>query len=104
MVSRQPAEIVDVEANCGIGDEAGSMHAAICCARKQMRLLRPALRSSWTSAKPRSRSAREAEAASCHVFKSVDTCAAEFEAYTPYYYSTYEDEDESKPTRAQARS
>jgi len=28
------------------------------------------------------------------VFKLVDTCAAEFEAYTPYYYSTYEDEDE----------
>lgn len=28
------------------------------------------------------------------VFKSVDTCAAEFEAYTPYYYSTYEQEDE----------
>ncbi|MEO1616690.1 MAG: carbamoyl-phosphate synthase large subunit, partial [Planctomycetota bacterium] len=28
------------------------------------------------------------------VFKSVDTCAAEFEAYTPYYYSTYEIEDE----------
>lgn len=29
------------------------------------------------------------------VYKSVDTCAAEFEAYTPYYYSTYEDEDET---------
>jgi len=29
-------------------------------------------------------------------FKSVDTCAAEFEAYTPYYYSTYEDEDETR--------
>ncbi|GIX07710.1 MAG: hypothetical protein KatS3mg115_2113 [Candidatus Poribacteria bacterium] len=28
------------------------------------------------------------------VFKLVDTCAAEFEAYTPYYYSTYEAEDE----------
>ena len=28
-------------------------------------------------------------------FKSVDTCAAEFEAYTPYYYSTYEQEDET---------
>ena len=27
-------------------------------------------------------------------FKCVDTCAAEFKAYTPYYYSTYEDEDE----------
>lgn len=32
------------------------------------------------------------------VFKSVDTCAAEFEAYTPYYYSTYESEDEVRPT------
>ena len=31
------------------------------------------------------------------VYKLVDTCAAEFEAYTPYYYSTYEWEDESRP-------
>ena len=31
-------------------------------------------------------------------YKLVDTCAAEFEAYTPYYYSTYEDEDEGEPT------
>lgn len=31
------------------------------------------------------------------VFKSVDTCAAEFEAYTPYYYSTYEQENELPP-------
>jgi carbamoyl-phosphate synthase large subunit len=30
-------------------------------------------------------------------YKLVDTCAAEFEAYTPYYYSTYESEDESRP-------
>jgi len=30
------------------------------------------------------------------VYKSVDTCAAEFEAFTPYYYSTYEREDESR--------
>jgi carbamoyl-phosphate synthase large subunit len=28
------------------------------------------------------------------VFKLVDTCAAEFESFTPYYYSTYEQEDE----------
>ena len=27
-------------------------------------------------------------------YKTVDTCAAEFEAYTPYHYSTYEEEDE----------
>ncbi|HRR56148.1 MAG TPA: carbamoyl-phosphate synthase large subunit, partial [Acidobacteriota bacterium] len=32
------------------------------------------------------------------VFKCVDTCAAEFESYTPYLYSTYELEDESRPT------
>ncbi|MDI6903194.1 MAG: carbamoyl-phosphate synthase large subunit [Methanocellales archaeon] len=29
------------------------------------------------------------------VYKMVDTCAAEFEAQTPYYYSSYEEEDES---------
>ncbi len=32
------------------------------------------------------------------VYKLVDTCAAEFEAYTPYYYSTYETEDEARPS------
>jgi len=31
-------------------------------------------------------------------FKLVDTCAAEFKAFTPYFYSTYEDEDESAPS------
>src|SRR6187401_2247981 len=36
-------------------------------------------------------------------FKSVDTCAAEFEAYTPYYYSTYEDEDEVPEKGAKKR-
>ncbi len=32
------------------------------------------------------------------VFKRVDTCAAEFVAYTPYLYSTYEDECEAEPS------
>jgi carbamoyl-phosphate synthase large subunit len=32
------------------------------------------------------------------VYKLVDTCAAEFESYTPYLYSTYEEEDEAPPT------
>ena len=31
------------------------------------------------------------------VYKMVDTCAAEFEAVTPYYYSTYEEENEALP-------
>ncbi len=41
------------------------------------------------------------------VFKSVDTCAAEFEAYTPYYYSTYEvgaGEAKSEPRGVDAAS
>ncbi|MGB7848837.1 MAG: carbamoyl-phosphate synthase large subunit [Candidatus Acidiferrum sp.] len=33
------------------------------------------------------------------VFKRVDTCAAEFESFTPYMYSSYEDEDESAATQ-----
>ncbi|MFT7540367.1 MAG: carbamoyl-phosphate synthase large subunit, partial [Gammaproteobacteria bacterium] len=32
------------------------------------------------------------------VYKLVDTCAAEFAAATPYYYSTWEDEDEARDT------
>jgi len=32
------------------------------------------------------------------VYKLVDTCAAEFSAATPYYYSTYEEEDEARVT------
>jgi carbamoyl-phosphate synthase large subunit len=36
------------------------------------------------------------------VYKLVDTCAAEFEAYTPYYYSTYE-EGESEVTPSDKR-
>jgi carbamoyl-phosphate synthase large subunit len=41
---------------------------------------------------------RRAKAHISPVFKRVDTCAAEFESFTPYMYSTYEDEDESQPT------
>ncbi len=32
------------------------------------------------------------------VYKRVDTCGAEFESFTPYLYSTYEQEDEAAPT------
>jgi carbamoyl-phosphate synthase large subunit len=33
------------------------------------------------------------------VFKTVDTCAAEFQAFTPYLYSSYDGEDEADPTQ-----
>ncbi len=35
------------------------------------------------------------------VYKTVDTCAAEFAAETPYFYSTYEEEDEATPLLGQ---
>ncbi|MDX7982476.1 carbamoyl-phosphate synthase (glutamine-hydrolyzing) large subunit [Bacillus velezensis] len=38
------------------------------------------------------------EAAIKPVYKMVDTCAAEFESETPYFYSTYEEENESEVT------
>ncbi|MGH9017623.1 MAG: carbamoyl-phosphate synthase large subunit, partial [Acidimicrobiales bacterium] len=44
------------------------------------------------------RAARLSHGVRC-TFKTVDTCAAEFEAHTPYHYATYEDEDEVRPGR-----
>jgi carbamoyl-phosphate synthase large subunit len=38
------------------------------------------------------------EAGVLPTYKTVDTCGAEFDAQTPYHYSTYEDDDESRPT------
>ena len=42
--------------------------------------------------------ARRKELGINRVYKLVDTCAAEFEAKTPYYYSTFDEENESKVT------
>ncbi|MEA2498440.1 MAG: carbamoyl-phosphate synthase large subunit, partial [Actinomycetota bacterium] len=48
-------------------------------------------------AQPSEVRARRLELGIRPVYKTVDTCAAEFEAATPYHYSTYEDEDEVRP-------
>ena len=42
--------------------------------------------------------ARRKAAAVIPTYRLVDTCAAEFEAYTPYYYSTYGSENEMRPS------
>ena len=52
----------------------------------------------WGAAPADVRAARES-AGVLPTFKTVDTCAAEFEATTPYHYSTYEDTDEIRPAR-----
>ena len=52
-----------------------------------------------SSRAPRTRCARAATRPALRpVFKTVDTCAAEFAAQTPYYYSTYEEETEVAPS------
>ena len=52
----------------------------------------------WDTSPADVRAAREA-AGVLPTFKTVDTCAAEFEATTPYHYSTYEDTDEIRPAQ-----
>jgi carbamoyl-phosphate synthase large subunit len=47
---------------------------------------------------PREIRERRAKLGIVPAYKLVDTCAAEFEAQTPYYYSTYESESEHRPT------
>ena len=48
-------------------------------------------------ASPRGVRARRLRSGVVPTYKTVDTCAAEFEATTPYFYSTYEEEDEVVP-------
>ncbi len=51
----------------------------------------------WESTEPAVRAARLAMGVT-PTYKTVDTCAAEFAADTPYHYSTYEDTDEVRPS------
>ena len=88
--------------------ELVEMEAALAAARPEERddWLRPAkqagfsdqrLAALWGLSEGEVRGRRHA-AGLRPVYKRVDTCAAEFEAYTPYLYSTYEDECEARPT------
>ena len=54
----------------------------------------------WGTTEADVRAAREA-AGVRPTFKTVDTCSAEFAALTPYHYSTYEDENEVRPSDRQ---
>jgi carbamoyl-phosphate synthase large subunit len=50
----------------------------------------------WGRSEAEVRASRQAAGVGV-TFKTVDTCGAEFDAETPYFYSTYEDEDEARP-------
>jgi carbamoyl-phosphate synthase large subunit len=71
--------------------------AELLRAAKQMGFSDLAMGSFWKMTELEIRQWREREKI-IPVYKLVDTCAAEFEAYTPYYYSTYETENEIRPS------
>ena len=89
----QIKEIVDAE------DELknSAPTAELLRAAKKMGFADRALASFWKMTELEIRHWREREKI-IPVYKLVDTCAAEFEAYTPYYYSTYETENETRPS------
>ncbi|MEN6622615.1 MAG: carbamoyl-phosphate synthase large subunit, partial [Smithella sp.] len=69
----------------------------LLAAAKKMGFSDRALANAWGKTEIEIRKWRETEKI-LPVYKLVDTCAAEFEAYTPYYYSTYETENEARPS------
>ncbi len=98
----QMAEIVEMEEHLrGYGDVSEVDDATLRKA-KQFGFSDRQLATLWQTADMTVREHRKSRGILA-TFKSVDTCAAEFEAYTPYYYSTYEDEDETPPKQPDKR-
>jgi len=89
----QIKEIVDAEEEL----KNSPPTTALLRSAKEMGFSDRALASFWKMTELEIRSWREREKI-LPVYKLVDTCAAEFEAYTPYYYSTYETENETRPS------
>ncbi len=88
----QMALIVEMTAglrDAGPGDE-------LMLAAKRMGFSDAQLARIWETDEAAVRGSR-ADAGIGPVYKTVDTCAAEFEAATPYFYSTYEEETEAPP-------
>jgi carbamoyl-phosphate synthase large subunit len=88
---RQIVEYESVIASAGLAD------AAVVRRAKQMGFSDKRIGQLTGATEEQVRHAR-VEAGIKPVYKMVDTCAAEFAAYTPYLYSTYEEEDEAPPT------
>ena len=89
-------ELVEVEEELRERKELSAADAALLRKAKQAGFSDRQLATLWNTTEMDVRAVRK-RLGVVATFKSVDTCAAEFEAYTPYYYSTYEDEDETPP-------
>jgi carbamoyl-phosphate synthase large subunit len=84
--------VVLAERQIGDGDETTALRRAKRLGVSDARIA--ALRET-TEEEERSRRLRLGVSS---VYKRVDTCAGEFEAFTPYFYSTYAEENESAPS------
>lgn len=87
-------EIIELEEELRTHEGLSSVSDALLKKAKQFGFSDRQLATIWDTNEMLVRSERKRRGVVA-TFKSVDTCAAEFEAYTPYYYSTYEDEDET---------
>ena len=87
------AEIVEMEDDLANVSTLDEVSFELMLAAKQNGFSDRQLAHIWGSSETEVRE-RRLEQGVVVTYKSVDTCAAEFEAYTPYYYSTYETEDE----------
>ncbi|MDA0587284.1 MAG: carbamoyl-phosphate synthase large subunit [Planctomycetota bacterium] len=92
----QIREIVDIEEELIAAESIAGCSDELLFRAKQNGFSDRQLASWWGTTEGEVRSNRKGRGIEA-TFKQVDTCAAEFEAYTPYYYSTYEQEDETPP-------
>ncbi len=88
-------QIVDMEQTLETYVGAGDMPATVLRAAKEMGFSDSQIGELIGIDELETRALREGKGIK-PVYKLVDTCAAEFEASTPYYYSTYEREDEGR--------
>ena len=89
----QLAELVGAEAEIRASGDPAAWSAAIWREVKAMGFSDQAIAELTGSDPTAIRSLRKSQGVR-PVYKTVDTCAAEFEAYTPYHYSSYDLEDE----------
>jgi carbamoyl-phosphate synthase large subunit len=86
---RQIQELTAMEDELAAAGPLDAVPAAVMLRAKQHGFSDRQLANLWGASQPEVRATRKRLGVEA-VFKSVDTCAAEFEASTPYYYSTYE--------------
>jgi carbamoyl-phosphate synthase large subunit len=89
----------EMNAMVGLADSAHPTSGDLLRRAKQFGFSDKQLATIWNTTEREVRDARVRLGIEA-TFKVVDTCAAEFEARTPYYYSTYETEDETRPAKA----